>query len=157
MFNNYDYSTRGWNGGYRGAKSCKRRLDWEEHVEQLNAIVQREMPSREKGTEEQLDNSVGDDSDSDMVMTGESTADGAGSGTERRVKVLTLAEARDATETLCLFYKTRISHRPSDRKHSLYWLEEHAKLCRLRDNLTTYREPLAQAAITQFMAPGGGV
>ena len=78
------------------------------------------MPTREKGTEERLDNSVGDDSDSDVVMTGESTADGAGSGTERRVKVLTLAEARDATETWCLFYKTRIPHRPSDAKHSLY-------------------------------------
>ena len=32
-----------------------------------------EMPTPEKGTEEQLDDSKGDDSDSDVVMTGEST------------------------------------------------------------------------------------
>ena len=49
------------------------------------------MPTPEKGAEEQLDDSQGDDSDSDVVMYGESNADGAGSGTERRVKVLTLA------------------------------------------------------------------
>mgnify|MGYP006906408008 FL=1 len=46
------------------------------------------MPTPEKGTEEQLDDSEGDDSGSDVVVTGESTADGAGSGTKRRVKVL---------------------------------------------------------------------
>ena len=50
-----------------------------------------DMPTPEKGAEEQLDDSQGDDSDSDVVMYGESNADGAGSGTERRVKVLTLA------------------------------------------------------------------
>lgn len=47
-----------------------------------------QKPTPEKGTEEQLDDSKGDDSDSDVVVTGESTADGAGSGTKRRVKVL---------------------------------------------------------------------
>ena len=32
-----------------------------------------------------------------------------------------------------------------------------ADLDDVREDLTTYREPLVQAAITQFMAPGGGV
>jgi hypothetical protein len=72
-------------------------------------------------------------------------------------QVFTLAEARDSMDNLCEFFKARIAFRPSDAHHSLYWLEEHAYLCRSMDHLTTYREPLVQAAITQFMAPGGGV
>jgi hypothetical protein len=59
-------------------------------------------------------------------------------------------------ETLSLFYKLRISHRPSDTNLSLYWLEEHTIICKLQERLTLYREPLVQASITQFLAPGGG-
>jgi hypothetical protein len=58
-------------------------------------------------------------------------------------------------EALTLFYKTRISHSPSDKNHSVYWLEEHTIICRLQDRLTLHGEPLVQAPITQVLAPGG--
>ena len=75
----------------------------------------------------------------------------------RGVKNPTVAEARDAIETLSLCYKLRISHRPSDKNHSLYWLEEHTIICRLQERLTLYGEPLVHALITQFLVPGAGV
>jgi hypothetical protein len=86
--------------------------------------------------EEQLDDSKGDDSDSDGVMAGESTADCAGSGTGRRVKVLLDIVLQDS------HFSFSLGHKP------LYWLERHTKLCWLNDQLTLYREPLVQAPIT---------